>query len=330
MSIKREILKYQLGSAHSFIHRYKLNSGNFPDESHKVWIRLERLIRSVIESNWSRSGYHLNLNNPKSMAEKLEWLKLNYHDELQFDIVDKVVVRDYIDRTTGNSGLLNEILTLYDCVEDIDTSLLPEKFVLKPSHWSGNVFTISTDNPLNPQNASTLSDCLCRRYSGVMSGAEWPYWSAHSPKLIAEKYLEDQYSQLVDYKWFCFGGVPRFVMVCKDRFVDHKRCFFAPDWNPLPFSDYKYPAFPPEEIPPPKSLDQMHAVARQLSRNFPFVRVDLYDIEGICKFGELTPYPEAGIGCRFIPENWNEKIGSWLELPEPKINPHLAYSRFVV
>ena len=74
----------------------------------------------------------------------------------------------------------------------------------------------------------------------------------------------------------------------------------------------------------------MHAVARQLSRDFPFIRVDLYDIDGICKFGELTPYPEAGIDCGFTPEDWSLKIGSWLELPKPKINRCLAYSRFVV
>ena len=254
----------------------------------------------------------------------------NYHDELLFEIVDKVAVRNYVGRTIGNSDLLNEIFALYDRIEDIDASNLPENYVIKPSHWSGVVFTVSPDNHLDPSNRKILSDCLHRRYSGVRRSAEWPYWSHYPPKLIAENYLEDQYSQLVDHKWFCFQGIPKFVMVCKDRFVNHKRCFFDPDWNKLPFSDSKYPSFRSDEIPPPKSLEHMHTVARRLSRDFPFMRVDLYDIDGICKFRELTPYPEAGINCVFTPVDWNLKIGEWLELPEPKINRHLAYSRFVV
>ncbi len=192
------------------------------------------------------------------------------------------------------------------------------------------VLSQSPDSPLSPQSASTLSDCLRRRYGRVGRSAEWPYWSHHPPKLIAENHLQDQYSQLVDYKWFCFQGVPGFVMVCKDRFVEHKRCFLDPDWNPPPFSDPRYPTFPAEEISPPKSLGQMRTVAEQLSRDFPFVRVDLYDIDGVCRFGELTPYPEAGTDCRFTPKDWSLRIGSWLKLPQPKINRRLAYSRFVV
>ena len=330
MSIKREILKHQLRSAHSFVNRCKRNYGEFTDETHKVWNRVGKLVRSSIESNWRRKGYSCDLDNPKSLAEKLEWLKLNYHDELYFEIVDKVEVRNYVKRTMdGDCGILNEIFALYDSVEDIETSKLPDKFVLKPSHWSGNIFIISADNPLSSQITSTLSYCLARRYGNLRSTAEWPYWSHHPRKVIAEKYLEDQYSQLVDYKWFCFHGVPKFVMVCKDRFVDHKRCFFDPDWNPLPFSDSRYQKFPSKEIAPPKSLEHMRTVARHLSHDFPFMRVDLYDINGICKFGELTPYPEAGIDCRFAPNDWDSRIGSWLELPEPKINRCLAYSRFV-
>ena len=330
MKIKREVLKSQLRSVRLFIDGYKRIRGDFPDESLRVWTRLEELIRSMIEHNWSRKGLSLELDNPKTLAEKLEWLKLNYHDELLFEVTDKIPVRDYVIKTTGDSGLLNEILALYDRVDDIDANQLPETYVLKPSHWSGNVFVVSPDNPLNPQAASILNNCLRRRYARVRRSTEWPYWSHHPAKLIAENYLEDQYSQLVDYKWFCFQGVPRFVMVCKDRFVDHKRLFFDPDWNLLPFSDARYPTFPPAEISPPNSLHQMRTVAQQLSRDFPFIRVDLYDINGICKFGELTPYPEAGIDSQFIPEDWNLKIGDWLELPQPKINRRLAYSRFVV
>ena len=147
------------------------------------------MIRNVIESNWSRSHYQLNLDNPKAIAEKLEWLKLNHQDVLLFEIVDKIAVRNYVSRTIGNSSLLVEIFALYDNVKDIDTNKLPEIFVLKPSHWSGNVI-----HHISRQSAKTSRHIDFFRLSAspiLRSDVFCGMAILVPPKLIAEKYLED-------------------------------------------------------------------------------------------------------------------------------------------
>ena len=323
------ILESRIRISYKFIELYRKLTGKLPDKKHKVWRRLGNLFHRRIELNWAKRGLRIDLENPRTFAEKVEWLKLNYHDPIFFEFADKILVRDYVMRKTGSSELLNEIFSVNQSVDDIDPTGLPDDYVIKPSHWSGLVTCISKENLLESIDISAkYSQCLLKPYDQRKRKVEWPYWNL-SPRLIAEEYLEDQFLQLVDYKWFCFNGVPKFVQVSIDRFPNPKYSkirYFDCDWNSMPFSHSKYSQIPLGKMPPPPSLAKMIKVSRQLSSSLPFVRVDLYDVDGKCKFGELTLYPESGMNSIFAPDVWNHKIGDWLQLPTPKIDGHLAYS----
>ena len=201
---------------------------------------------------------------------------------------------------------------------------MPERFVIKTNHWSGDALICNDAEPIQPRQLEEIDLRLSRKYGGYQK-SEWPYWHIE-PKVFIEEYLEDRFGQLVDYKIFCFNGEPKFIMVCTDRFGNHKRLFFAPDWTLLPFTDWKYP--PIEKSPEmlrPDSLDEMLQHAATLSEGMAFLRADFYDIFGECRFGELTLYPECGIDCRFQPTEWNTIIGDWLKLPMPSRNPKFAF-----
>ena len=158
--------------------------------------------------------------------------------------------------------------------------------------------------------------------------AEWPYWHV-KPMLLVEEYLEDEFSELVDYKVFCFNGEPKFIMVCMERYSQStmRRLFFDIAWNLMPFLDYRYPAISlGGNFPRPHSLSEMLQYAGILSQDAAFVRADFYDVFGEIRFGELTLYPESGLDCWFRPNEWNFTLGDWLQLPEPNRNPKMAYS----
>ena len=300
------------------------NFGCLPPDSDRIWKKLGNQFKYIIRTEWDKTGLKINLTNPCTLAEKIEWLKLNCHREIFPQVVDKIAVRNYVLSKTKNSKLLNNVYGIYKNVDEINIADLPKKFVLKPSHCSGKVLTVSNTNELDHAARIKLSRWLNLVYG--IDKVEWPYWSV-VPQLVAEEYLEDQFLQLVDYKWFCFNGEPKFVMVCTDRLkTGTQKLFFDMDWCLMPFSDPKYPTIPiGKNFPRPDSLDEMLTVARQLSEDFEFVRVDLYDVHGQCRFGEMTLYPESGIRCQFLPSDWNSRIGEWLQLPKPIRKPSTAY-----
>ena len=143
---------------------------------------------------------------------------------------------------------------------------------------------------------------------------EWPYKMV-VPRIMAEQYMEESDShELNDYKFFCFNGKVKFFKIDYDRFTNHRANYFNREGKLLPFGEANYPPNPERQLKIPDALDEMISLAEKLSVQEVFVRVDFYYCNKKIYFGEMTYYPQAGLG-KFIPAEWDEKIGLELELP---------------
>ena len=333
--VKRKLAKRKLRVEQQQLFKNLLqfreeHEGNLPDSNHKIWAEFCDLhVRSVRE-HWLRKSRTVNLFKPVTLAEKIEWLKLNDHREIFINFSDKLLVRDYVVRKTGEPKLINELYGVYDSADEIKTNLLPRQFVVKPNNGCSDLVIVSVPSQWNEESKKYLNKRLCRIHG--LENWQWPYWHIR-PKLLVEEYLEDQFDQLIDYKIHCFNGRPRFVKVCVDRGPKLKKLYFDMDWNRLPFVDRLYPkgSFPPpleNAFPCPKSFNEMVRFAEILSQDATFVRVDFYDVFGECRFGELTLYPGSGAGdsLQYYPDDWNYKLGSWLKLNPTNTNPKMAYA----
>lgn len=263
---------------------------------------------------WYRyvTGEKLNLNNPQTFNEKLQWLKLYDRNPLYTKLVDKYEVREYIKEKIGEEYLI-PLLGVWNNVSEIDFESLPNQFVLKTTHDSGGVVICKDKENFNIEKAKKfLSKHLQNNF--YYSGREWPYKNV-KPRIIAEKYLD---FDIKDYKFMCFNGKMKCSFVCSERHTNGlKVTFFDKDWNKLPFER----VFPCSKdiLDKPKMYDRMLIVSEILSTNIPFVRVDFYEIDNKIYFGELTFYPGNGIEW-FNPKKWDYKLGDM-------INLDLAYSK---
>lgn len=266
----------------------------------------------------------LNLDDPQTFNEKLQWLKLYWYDEKATICTDKYLVRDYV-KEKGLENILNELIGVYDNVDKINLDLLPDKFVLKPTHDSGHTIVCKSKDGFNlSKTKRKLKRWLKINYT-FMSG-EWPYRNV-SPQIICEKYISDNSTDsLTDYKFFCINGEPRIIEVDIDRFTAHKQNFYDINWNRLNVSRM-YPTAPEVVVKKPDALGDMIEIAKKLSEGFPFVRVDLYYVNFKVIFGELTFFPSGGFS-QFQPYDVELKLGQQLELPEKKNAWENIYSNF--
>lgn len=257
-------------------------------------------------------GKKLDLKNPQTFNEKLQWLKINDRKSQYTQIVDKFEVRKYIAKEIGEEYLI-PLLGVYDNFDEIDFETLPNQFVLKPTHTSGNVYVCKDKSQINYDELKReINNWLKRQYYWIHR--EWPYQNV-KPRIICEKYMVDESSEgLKDYKFMCFNGEVKCSFVCSNR--DSKAGlsldFYDMNWEILPFTR-KYPNSG-TLIPKPKTFDKMVNYAGKLSRDMFFVRVDFYEVDGQLYFGELTLYPGAGLE-EFTPESYDELLGSWIKLP---------------
>lgn len=251
----------------------------------------------------------LDVNNPKRFNEKINYLKqhpLIKNGEL---LADKYRVRDYVKNKLhdiGGDKYLVPLLGVWTNVDDINIKDLPESFVLKSNHGSGwNI--ICKDKAELDWNYVKRKMRYWLNNSQYWVSREWQY--KNCPHMIlCEKFLE---YEIIDYKFFCFDGVPRYIQVDQGRFSDHRRAFFSTEWNLEPFTTlYKRPDVIPER---PAQLEEMLCVARRLSEGINFIRVDLYVNNGNVYFGEKTLHP--GGGCDFfIPDVYDYKLGDLLRI----------------
>ena len=266
---------------------------------------LERMFRVQL-------GKNLNFENPVTFNEKIQWLKINNRESEYTIMVDKYKVREYISETIGEQYLI-PLLGVWDSPDEINFDILPDEFVLKCNHNSGLGMCICKNkSTLNIEKVKQdLSNGLNENY--YLLYREWPYKNVEK-KIIAEKYMSDQGKELQDYKIHCFNGIPKIILVCRDRFSDTglTEDFFDIEWNHLNISreNCKHSV---DKIKAPKNLKLMLRLARILSENIPFVRIDFYEINGKVYFGEITFFPASGLK-KFIPEKWDIDLGNEIQL----------------
>ena len=253
----------------------------------------------------------LNIKNPKSFNEKMQWLKLNDRRPKYITMADKHAVKEYVSNIIGSDYII-PTLGIWDSFDDIDFDQLPNKFVLKCTHDSGGILICKDKNLLNKSNAKALLErSLKTNY--YYKGREWQYKDV-PPKIIAEQFMETENDDLQDYKFMCFNGKVKCCLVCTDRNTGEgvHMSFLDNDWKIMPF---KRPGCPPikEDINKPYNYEKMIELAERLSAGIPFVRVDFYEANKKIYFGELTFHPSGGFK-KFEPEEWDNILGSWIQL----------------
>lgn len=256
-------------------------------------------------------GKTLNLKNPTTYNEKLQWLKLHDRNPLYTKLVDKYDVRQYVAEKIGAEYLI-PLLGVWDKFEDIDFDKLPDQFVLKCTHDSGGLIVCKNKADLNISEAKKkINNCLKFNYYWALR--EWPYKNV-KPRIIAEKYMEDESGyELKDYKIFCFDGNPKALFIATDRGIhETKFDFFDTELKHLPMKQH-YPNNPNVKIPDPDGVKKMFELAKVLTKEFKHCRADFYDINGRVYFGELTFSHFSGMA-PIEPFEWDEKFGSWLKI----------------
>ena len=260
-------------------------------------------------------GVDIDLKDPKRMTEKLQWLKLFWRNDELRPCSDKYDVRQYI-TDHGYGDMLNEVIGIYDSVDEIDFNSLPDKFVLKATHGSSMNFICKNKSKENLYWwKKTIKSWLGRNL--YWYGREWNY-SGIKPRIIIEKYLEDSSGGLADYKISCFGGRPLNMQVDIGRYGDHSRCFVSPDGNILPF-DKGHIRNRIEQFEFTEAHKKMFEVAKELSKPFPYVRVDFYYCGNKIYIGELTFFDFSGFS-PYYPDEYDFIYGKELVLPEPNYN----------
>lgn len=265
-----------------------------------------------------KKGKKLNLKNPKSFNEKIQWIKLYDHNPKYTKMVDKYEAKKYVSEIIGEQHII-PTFGIYDKFSDIDFDILPNSFVMKCTHDSGGLVIVKDKKALNVEEARAKIE-RCLHYNYYFAGREWAYKNV-KPRIIIEKYMEDPSGEngedgLFDYKVFCFDGKPKIIQVDFNRFIDHKRNLYDIDWKYIN-AVIEYPTDPNYIIKKPEVLEEMLSLASNLSKAIPFVRVDFYCIHNRIFFGELTLYHGSGTEL-FEPELFGDVMGSYIKLPIDK------------
>ena len=281
-------------------------------------IYLNRKFREVF-------GRNINWKNPTTFNEKLQWLKIYDRNPLYTKLVDKYEVRKYIAEKIGEQYLI-PCLGVWDRFEDIDFDQLPDQFVLKCTHDSHSVIICKDKSKFDYAEAQkSLTAHLKRNFH--YNAREWPYKNV-KPRIIAEKYMTEEQKEecaasvpendaLIDYKYFCFDGIPKFMYISNDAGADPRTDFFDMEYKHLPFCMKD----PPSDIlpPQPKHFEKMEKLAKVLAQGLPHVRVDFYCVGDKIYVGELTFYHCSGFST-ISPPKWDRIIGEYLKLPNKKEN----------
>lgn len=258
-----------------------------------------------------RTGQKINWKNPKSFNEKLNWLKLYDRRPEYVKMADKYEVREYIKEKLGEEYLI-PICGVWDKVEEIDFSKLPEQFVLKCTHDSASVI-ICKDKQKFDEVAALQKLKYFLEINYFYPSREWPYKEI-KPRIIAEQYMVDEScTELKDYKIYNFNGKPELIQVDFGRFIHHERNLYSTDWEYID-EQIEYPKNPAMQITKPDNLEEMLECAKKLSMGIPSVRTDFYSINGKTYFGEITFYQEGGFG-KFENEIYARKLGDKIQLP---------------
>ncbi|MBD1383138.1 ATP-grasp fold amidoligase family protein [Metabacillus arenae] len=252
-------------------------------------------------------GFELNLTNPRTFTEKMQWIKLNGNLERFSKYVDKYEVRQSIKEKIGEKHLV-PLIGIYENVYDIKFESLPKSFVMKATHGCGWNIIVKDKSLIDWNKAREKMNRWVN--SNYYDKTKEPNYKSLKGRVIIEELLQDPSGDLKDFRFFCFHGNPKYIQVDGDRFNNHKRDLYNLNWNKLPYK-VVYPNFP-KTLDKPKRLNAMISIARQLAQGFPFVRVDLYYLNNHIYFGELTFVPSNGFN-RY-PIEYDRLLGNLLDL----------------
>lgn len=307
-SIKRAI-NYLLHNRTQFIDSSIKNFGFLIPDKLYLSLRYRCLMGSWI--NW---------NNPKTFTEKLQWLKLYNRKPEYTTMVDKYAVKEYVANIIGEEYII-PTLGIWDKPEDIECDSLPNQFVLKTTHGGGGGGVVICKDKDTFDKTTAIAKLKESMASDIYSGLrEWPYKDVPK-RIIAEKFMAPEKSpdsvlkssELLDFKFFCFNGKVRFFKVDFGRFVEHHANYYSPEGELLEFGEQGLEPDPNYPIELPDNLKEMISLAEKLSANEPFLRVDLFNVNGRIFFGELTFYPASGM-IPWTTEEADKEIGKYLTL----------------
>jgi len=259
-------------------------------------------------------GEILNLQRPKNFTEKIQWLKLYNRNPLFTKMVDKIEVKEIIKNIIGDKYIIPTI-AVWDSFDDIDFDSMPNQFVLKSTNGSGgSVFICRCKSTFNRDKAKSIIEETSNNDVSI-TYREWPYHNI-KPRILAEPLIVDKTTEdLIDYKFYCFGGNALYCQVIANRRKKETIDFYDREWIHQEFYGLN-PSGNPSGIimPKPEGYEEMLMIAEKISKGHIFLRVDLYNVNGKIYFGETTFYPASGFGV-FTPKKWNRILGNLIELP---------------
>lgn len=262
-------------------------------------------------------GENLDLSNPKTFNQKLQWLKLYNRKPVYTTMVDKYAVKEFVANIIGEEHII-PTLGVWESVDEIDWEALPNQFVLKTTHGGGGCDVIICKDKTNFDRVAAKEKLNISLKSDIYYNfREWPYKNVPK-RIIAEKFMTNNGRDLEDYKIHCFNEEPKFILVCsnrydKDAMIDD---FYSPNWELM---DVRRPGHPKSEqaSKKPELLQQMLELSKKLSKDVPFLRTDFYIINNQIYFGELTFFPASGMS-KFEPQEWDYIFGNYLKLRNNK------------
>lgn len=249
-----------------------------------------------------RFGRHLDLDNPKTLADKISWIELNGNQARAAQCTDKYAVREFIEEKGLESILIPVCGGPWSDASQIDLSVLPEQFVLKATHGCEMNYICKNKAVLNVEDMlACAQEWLSIDYP--RSCVE-PHYKLIPHRIYVEEYVGG-IDDTVDYKFHCINGVPRFILTCSNRERSLKLNLYDLCWEPIP--GLQGPMRNDKEIPKPSTLSRMLEVSKRLAEDFDFVRIDLYEKNNKVYFGEMTFSPASGV----LPYFTDEFIRYW-------------------
>jgi hypothetical protein len=292
---------------------------NYLSKYHELYLRGEFNLenRKHFLEGWffDSVGYFPNIEKPKTFNEKIQWYKLYYNDPIITRCIDKITFKDFIRETVGDEYVV-PLLGVYSNAEEINFDELPDRFVIKANFGSSAKELIIVTDKSKLDIASTRK--TISSWAKPWWRDSWGGYEFVHPRILIEEYIEQMDGQVYDYKFWCFNGDPKYVYVSVNRFRHHEIDIFDLNWEKqdLTFGDIPNSN---QKIEKPKNLPLMIELSRRISKQFPFVRVDFYELGNRIYIGELTFYPNGGFEV-FISSKWDKELGRMLILPKTRLN----------
>ncbi len=251
-----------------------------------------------------------NFKNPITISEKLQWAKLYGGLEKYSNYADKYEVRKFVAKTIGKKYLI-PLIGVWDKFDDINFDKLPNRFVLKATHGSAYNYICKDKTKINmPDLKKKVEGWLSENFYKKMREVQY---NSIKPRIICEKYLEDESGGLIDYKIQCFNGKPFVFEVHLDRFTNHRAVFMSLKWKKLPIRMASEPSSSVGVIKKPETLSEMIKIAKRLSKSIPFVRIDLYSVKNKPYFGEMSFTPANGL-FMYVPASIGKRFGKLVDI----------------